>query len=285
METDMNDWKCVITLAPCCGIVLTIAASASADFVVVTTVIKDDPDTEFLCTQGNGDFVPGPLTVCDIFAAFDNPPDRLLWVGDADLKVYNGAKPDVFFQHPFNFRDVAPLCSQIPALPDLICDSFVTIGLECVPDCSRIVGCIISPDFDWDSDAFNFNGHVVGGWSNNEPSNGLGDAGTWPDMQVLFLQSSVAQGLSLSGDIDIFWKDDATGDIFGEVDVPIECAASCGSCPTDSDGDGDTDAADLAVLLGNWGPVDAGECLDNDTSGSIDAFDLAVLLGNWGPCL
>ena len=56
-------------------------------------------------------------------------------------------------------------------------------------------------------------------------------------------------------------------------------------CPTDTNGDGDTDAADLAVLLGSWGPVDAGECLDNDTSGSIDAFDLAVLLGNWGPCL
>ena len=60
------------------------------------------------------------------------------------------------------------------------------------------------------------------------------------------------------------------------------------SCPTDTDGDGDTDAADLAVLLGSWGPCGPGEaceCLDNDTSGSIGAFDLAVLLGNWGPCL
>ena len=55
-------------------------------------------------------------------------------------------------------------------------------------------------------------------------------------------------------------------------------------CATDTNGDGDTDAADLAVLLGSWGPVDADECLDNDTSGSIDAFDLAVLLGAWGPC-
>ncbi len=284
----MNDWKCAITLAMCCCIYLTVASAASADFVGVTTVIRDDPDTAFLCTEGNGIFVPGPLTVCNIFVGFDDPADRLLSVANADLQVYNGDKPDVFFQHPFNFHDVAPLCSQIPALPDLICDSFVTIGLECEPTCSPIVGCSISTEFDWDSDAFNFNGHAIGGWATIYPSNGQGDAGTWPDMQVLFLQSSVAQGLSLSGDIDIFWKDDATGDIFGEVDVPIECAASCGSCPTDTDGDGDTDAADLAVLLGNWGACGPGEpceCLDNDTSGSIDAFDLAVLLGNWGPCL
>ena len=221
----MNDWKCAITLTTCCGMCLTIAASASADFVGVTTVIKDDPDTAFLCTEGNGKFVPGPLTVCNVFAAFDDPTDRLLWVGDADLQVYNGAKPDVFFQHPFNFHDVAPLCSQLPALPDLICDSFVTIGIECEPACSPIVGCSISTDFDWDSDAFNFNGHAIGGWSSIYPSNGQGDAGTWPDLQVFFLRSSVSQGLSMSGDIDIFWVDGETGETIAEVDVPIECAA------------------------------------------------------------
>ncbi|MCH8853489.1 MAG: hypothetical protein IID41_12690 [Planctomycetes bacterium] len=55
-------------------------------------------------------------------------------------------------------------------------------------------------------------------------------------------------------------------------------------CPTDTDGDGDTDAADLAVLLGSWGPVDGGDCQDAGNNGLIDAFDLAVLLGAWGPC-
>ncbi len=49
------------------------------------------------------------------------------------------------------------------------------------------------------------------------------------------------------------------------------------------DGDGDTDAMDLAVLLGNWGPVDAGHCLDANGDGLIGAFDLAILLGAWGP--
>ncbi len=42
----MNDWKCAIRLATCCVVVLTMAPSASADFVGVTTVIKDDPDTD-----------------------------------------------------------------------------------------------------------------------------------------------------------------------------------------------------------------------------------------------
>ena len=61
----------------------------------------------------------------------------------------------------------------------------------------------------------------------------------------------------------------------------------CGECPTDVDGSGDTSAADLAVLLGFWGPCAPGDpcsCLDADSDGVIGAADLAVLLGSWGPC-
>ena len=284
----MKNWKCAITLATCCGIVLTIAPSASADFVGVTTVIKDDPDIEFLCTQANGQFVPGPLTVCNVFAVFDDPSDRLLTV-QVDLQVYDGQTPDVFFQHPATANSpYSPGCNQITdpppfGFPDLICDSFITIGLKCSvfpPGDGTAAG----TDFVFDE--FRFNGHVTGWWFNIPPDNGQADAGNYPDLQVLFLQSSVAQGLSMSGMMEkIFWEDPATGDLIAEVNMPIKCAASCGSCPTDNDGDGDTNAADLAVLLGNWGPVDAGNCQDADGNGLIDAFDLAVLLGAWGPCL
>ena len=97
----MNHRKCAITLAICYCSYLTVVPSASADFVGATTVIKDDPDIEFLCTQGNGVFVPGPLTVCNVFVSYDNPADRLLAVGNVDLQVYDGQTPDVFFQHPF----------------------------------------------------------------------------------------------------------------------------------------------------------------------------------------
>ena len=226
----MNDAKSTIILLACCCIILTTAPSASADFVGVTTVIKDDPDTDFQCTQGNGAFVPGPLTVCNVYAKFDDPTDRLLSVGNADLQVYNGAKPDVFFQHPLGSR-YPPPCLDIPDSPDLICDSFVAFGPKCYYDSWEF-----STDGDFDASKFAFNGHIVGGWHSVDPDNGQGDAGTWPDLQVLFLQSSVAQGLSLSGDIDVFWKDDATGDIFAEQDLPIECVA-VGGCQDPEDCD------------------------------------------------
>ncbi len=64
-------------------------------------------------------------------------------------------------------------------------------------------------------------------------------------------------------------------------------------CPADFDSDGDIDAADLAQLLGDWGPCDepcepgdpATTCAA-DLSGDCDvaAFDLAILLGAWGMC-
>ncbi len=66
---------------------------------------------------------------------------------------------------------------------------------------------------------------------------------------------------------------------------PAPATEGCGDCPTDSDSDGDTDAFDLAVLLGAWGPVTPDSvCLDADDDGIIGAFDLAVVLGAWGPC-
>ena len=53
-------------------------------------------------------------------------------------------------------------------------------------------------------------------------------------------------------------------------------------CPTDIDGNGTTDGADLTILLGSWGQ--AGGAADFDNSGLIDGADLTVLLGSWGPC-
>ena len=62
-------------------------------------------------------------------------------------------------------------------------------------------------------------------------------------------------------------------------------SGGCGDCPTDVDGNGQTEAFDLAFLLGNWGPVSPNSaCLDGDENGVIGAFDLAVVLGAWGPC-
>ncbi len=49
--------------------------------------------------------------------------------------------------------------------------------------------------------------------------------------------------------------------------------------PADFDGDGTVGAADLALLLGGWGSIDA--LLDLNADGIVGAQDLAILLGAW----
>ncbi len=51
---------------------------------------------------------------------------------------------------------------------------------------------------------------------------------------------------------------------------------------TDLNGDGVTNAADLAQLLGSWGP--SGGPADFNHDGVVNASDLAQLLGSWGSC-
>jgi agmatine deiminase len=52
----------------------------------------------------------------------------------------------------------------------------------------------------------------------------------------------------------------------------------------DLDHDGSVGAADLAILLGSWGPCppEGGCPADLNGDGVVDATDLAMLLGNWG---
>lgn len=62
--------------------------------------------------------------------------------------------------------------------------------------------------------------------------------------------------------------------------IPDECEQ-----PGDLDGDGIVGPADLAIVLGNWGPCPAppDACIaDLDGDGSVGPADLAIILGNWG---
>ncbi|MCH8968493.1 MAG: hypothetical protein IIA66_05190, partial [Planctomycetes bacterium] len=54
-------------------------------------------------------------------------------------------------------------------------------------------------------------------------------------------------------------------------------------CPADLDDSGDVGPADLAELLGSWGP-NPGHRADLNGDGEIGPLDLALVLGNWGPC-
>ena len=44
--------------------------------------------------------------------------------------------------------------------------------------------------------------------------------------------------------------------------------------------------ADLAVVLGNWGPAPPNDSIaDLNADGIVGPADLAIVLGNWGPCV
>ncbi len=58
-----------------------------------------------------------------------------------------------------------------------------------------------------------------------------------------------------------------------------------GGPAADLDGDGDVDAADLAALLGAWGPATPcppAPAADLDGDGQVGSADLAILLSQWG---
>jgi hypothetical protein len=69
-----------------------------------------------------------------------------------------------------------------------------------------------------------------------------------------------------------------SGDQFFVVPGPTAPVAG------DLDGNGSVDGADLAILLGGWGPCPrkGGCAADLDGNGVVDGADLAILLGSWG---
>ncbi len=97
----MIDLKKALMLLACCCVCLTVATTAWADFVGAVSEFKTDADTADLCGAANGDWVPFPLTVCNVSIQFDEDDDRLLSVAFSDLQVMNGVATDVFYQYPF----------------------------------------------------------------------------------------------------------------------------------------------------------------------------------------
>ena len=65
-----------------------------------------------------------------------------------------------------------------------------------------------------------------------------------------------------------------------EEDRRVRLVVTCPGCPTDLNGDGVTDGADLGLLLGAWGSPSG----DLNGDGTTDGADLGLLLGAWGLC-
>ncbi|MBX3355245.1 MAG: hypothetical protein KF724_06065 [Phycisphaeraceae bacterium] len=55
-------------------------------------------------------------------------------------------------------------------------------------------------------------------------------------------------------------------------------------CPADLSGDGSVGGADVAIVLGSWGPVPPGTPADLNGDGVVNGADIAILLGAWGAC-
>lgn len=262
------------TVLPLC----TVLHSARADFEAVESEWRTDVA---ICSDTSNPYIDEPLAVCNIYAVFDENPSWLLSVGNSGIYVFDGDEVDVFYQHPLG-SDTSYLCDLEDEFPSIVCDSYIAIGWRCDPAGTFPDG--TAPDPDFDTDAFNNNGHVVGGWFNASPPNGTaqGFTGVYDEGRLLVAQLAVAEGLDVSGIADIYWFDIDAGDVILESDLPFECLA-VDLCPADLDGSGDVGAGDLAILLGSWG-VCADCPADLDGDGSVGAGDLAQLLGAWGPC-
>lgn len=74
------------------------------------------------------------------------------------------------------------------------------------------------------------------------------------------------------------------GDSVNSINTIAKIDLGSAPCLADLNGDGVVDGADLAAMLGAWGPC-SGSCpADITGDGTVGGADLAALLGAWGPC-
>ena len=95
-------------------------------------------------------------------------------------------------------------------------------------------------------------------------------------------------GFTLPDVRDTLFCRNSLDQIFGQFNDlggnTFENEGNCIVVPGDFDGNLVVDGADLAVLLGDWGPCTSGGCsADLDGNGTVNGADLSIVLGNWGP--
>ncbi len=161
----MNRWIFAPMVGAAC--VLTFAESAAADYIGIEFQELD---------QGQ----PVGIFVYAFYATFDHPADRLLGViGDADnpLHIWTDS-PGGFHQTGAAMlgSDLAPAATFTAIFPELLYDSFVTIGLGAGYEGENTTG--LTPGwFDLVSPGFNADGTIgpaAEGWFNGNPDNTQG---------------------------------------------------------------------------------------------------------------
>ncbi|MCA9289757.1 MAG: hypothetical protein KDA25_01440 [Phycisphaerales bacterium] len=90
------------------------------------------------------------------------------------------------------------------------------------------------------------------------------------------------------GDHGVYWDPEAgQGFAWANIDVPGEYAAGVPTCLGDcgpGGGNGLVDADDVSSILSHWGDAGGFTVCDLDLDGTVDAADLAMVLANFGPC-
>ncbi len=228
------------------------AGSAAADFVGFTV----ENTTPF----------PEIANTFRVAAVFDDPGDRLV-----SVEVVDFASTAELWQHPTFDGDTAPDEVFVTLFPELAIDTFVTVGVV-VDDGSDTT--VTAPDL-------NFGPRCLrGAWLNAEPENPNGQSLPDADGEVVVMQLSTPDIPAIAGRLRVTYVRGDTGET--EIDEADFAILAIPVCPSDLDGDLVIDAADLAILLANWGGDGAA---DLDCDGVVDAGDLAALLAAWGPCI
>jgi len=136
-------------------------------------------------------------------------------------------------------------------------DGLNTVDVPYIPD--EWIEINIKIDMDIDSCTIYYNGDFIAeySWTGGVLGGGGGALNVG------------AVDLFANGSTSVYWDD-------------LTLEPSEPECPGDLDGDGDTDQADLGILLADWG-CSGGDCAgDLDGDGNTDQADLGILLADWG---
>ncbi|MCZ6652284.1 MAG: hypothetical protein O7D91_04575 [Planctomycetota bacterium] len=246
-----------LLLLTSCALCIAFAQAARADYFGLEVI--DRSSSYPICQDPSNAEIPFKLSLCEVHAIYDNPTDRLISVAFTNVSTTD---PAGFFQHPLG-GNTAPPCAFISLYPTLVCDSFVSLGVDCFDLIDRTT---TDPDFDFT--AFNTSGEVSGGWFNSAPSSGQGD----PDAngRVMIARFSYKQNKNTSGDVCIFTQLDGSKDIVAFLLEPFDCSVPGGGLP----GSGQSDP----------GCVDAtGNCFEANATIGCDCTPCCNLICSLSP--
>jgi FG-GAP-like repeat len=145
--------------------------------------------TGFTVVRSAIDGVEADYRVMMVYATFDSPEDRLLYVFNTRLEAAGSTAPRLFQASSVD-EEIPPSFAPLafPAQGERwIVDSYITIGAE---QGEFANGTVTDPDFDHEGAATG-QGIARGGWYNLPPNNGLGVAGD--DRKVLIGQFTILE--------------------------------------------------------------------------------------------